>query len=32
VLPDRLSVDGSYVVRMNSSHAKRATVGMTIAF
>jgi hypothetical protein len=32
VLRDRLSVDASYVVRMNSSHAKRATVGMTIAF
>jgi len=32
VLPDRLSVDASYAVRMNSSRAKRATLGMTIAF
>jgi hypothetical protein len=32
VLQDRLSIDASYAVRGNSSRARRATVGVTIAF
>ena len=32
VLPDRLSIDASYSVRSNSARARRATLGMTLAF